>query len=490
MLKEILDALSNSNGSTNDIEALINFYFTLPIKLKSYNELQYEHTHNSNLEQLPSEQIAKNNKLCPRDSLMFNLLFQKMENHLLDTNLKFNHVLLRAKALNELGKTVSLLLPNRNYSEMFSEVIADTDYKNIIEADNIWYPELISRDVLMDEIIIDTIMIPFVPSNTVLDDVLTIAEDVIFVLYPEEVLILEHFTNMSQDDNIMHDSTEFNSNLKINQRGCSSTKTSKFTDLKKYMNNNFRDFKRGFHYTSYSGFLRSLDADDDIEEVSDLDDMNRSINYKIICAEGNIIESSSLEHVILFEKGFYSPIYASKLKKNQEFIVISSETKLKYLEREIESHRNNRLLSNMEYESLIGYIAEWKSALKSVLKEYELKEIYSKLNHDGYRYNYVTIKNWFKGLENDPKKSAINSILNTNTNIGPRDEETIKIFGEIFDLPQLIQNYRFISASMKHFRTNNRIAGRRAMKNIVMDLKQGNLELPKHKVKKITSKEQ
>ncbi|RQD87846.1 hypothetical protein D5R95_03395, partial [Methanosalsum natronophilum] len=372
--------------------------------------------------------------------------------------MKFNHILHRAKYLIDLDKTVSVLLPNKNYSEMFNEVIADTDYYNIIETDNIWYPELISRDVLMDEVMIDTIMIPFVPSNDLLEDVFTIANTVIFVLYPEEMIFLEHFTNISQDDNIMYDSKELNFNPKISQLEGSSNKASNFTDFKKYMNNNFRGSKRGFYYTSYSSFLRNLDADDEVEEVSELDDMNRSINYRISCDDGTIIESSSLEHFILAEKGFYSPIYASKLKKNQEFLVIGAETKLKYLEKEIESHRKNQLLSNMEYESLIGYIAEWKSALKVALNEYELKDIYSKLNQDGNNYNYVTIKNWFKGLEKDPKKSAINSILNTDTNIGPRDEDAIKTFGEVFNLPELIQNYRFISASMKHFRTNNRIA--------------------------------
>jgi len=94
----------------------------------------------------------------------------------------------------------------------------------------------------------------------------------------------------------------------------------------------------------------------------------------------------------------------------------------------------------------------------------------------GLDRNYLTIRNWFDGLLDDPYDSAVIAVIDSHRNIGPKNEDDIKTFGEVFDHEELKKHYREIHSAMKVFRANNQSVGHVAMQKIIRDFNEADIQ--------------
>lgn len=485
---DYLDSLAlEPNSFIEKVEEYGYFYSSLPVPIKYYySYYDYEFGGTKNEPILPSEAFSKIMDVEASKRLAIEYLCKQIEKEVFETNIKFDHLVSLVESCHEKGEQTAILFPNKLFSEAFESALEsiNTEFE-AFENDNFcWYPELLSRELLLDEHIVDCIFIPFVPSGEILIDSSNLASKIILVLYQHEKQILEQSLNKNLDSSVLK-------NLSLISSSSNKQMEPKkpYNNSKNWANSNFK-----INYDTYSRFIKYLEKDDVLEEQVSFEysaavDSNK---YIITSQDGEEFFLHGWQHIILQKPGAlfnnYCWVSLQDVKKNQTIIIVSNELRFDYLQKELS---NNMKEEGGNLNDLVDYVSDWKSALSSVADKHSISEIQNLLKDNGLSRNYVTIRNWFEGLDSDPKESATAAIINPGYNIGPQDRNDIKIFGETFCIQQLVDNYKYISAAMEYFRTSNRRTGRKVMRQILKDVKNENItpSLKTIKIKDIKIKE-
>lgn len=485
-LVNYLQSIEMKDSLVDAIEEFICFYMLLPIPLKYMNSYCYDFDEIKGRLELPSETILKLEGIDNEIKIITKTIFAEIERYLFEENPKFSNFFGIIKFHCQNKEQVSVLLPNKMFADAFSWTVENMGLTLGILDENIWYPELMSREAFIDENKVDCILIPFIPLRETLIDANKLASKLVLVLYESELHMLEQMVGKDLKSSVLENSHHYNS--KIDAKSIILKKH----DSEMYLSYQKRTGKYWGNSDAYNQFLHYLEKDDSLEDskMSEPLVLVDSNNYVFVSENLNQFNLSVWESVILVKKGFYSWIFPSRVEIGHTIIIIPRELRLLYLKKELSSNFLNNSEINRDIGDLVNYIAEWKQALITVSKNYSLPEICETLEKNGLLRTYAAIRNWFEGIDSDPRESAIASIVTTKYNIGPRNSEDIKIFGETFGVKNLISNHKYIEASMKYFRTNHIRAGRKAMHNIIKDIKTGKKEgtLYTIKVKKIIIK--
>lgn len=475
------------NTFIEKVEEYGYFYSSLPVPIKYYySYYDYEFRGPKNEPIIPSEAFSKSMDIEASKRLAIEYLCKQIEKETFEKNMKFDHLVSLAEFCHKNGEQTAILFPNKLFSEAFVWALENinTEFEAFEKYNFCWYPELLSRELLLDEHIVDCIFIPFVPSGEILIDSSNLASKIILVLYQHEKQILEQSLNKNLDSSV------------LNNLSLSSSSSDKQMEPKKPYNHskNWANLNFKINYDTYRRFIRYLEKDDVLEgqvsfEYSAVVDSNK---YIITSQDGEKFSLHGWQHIILQKPGAlfnnYCWVSLQDVKKNQTITIVSNELRFDYLQKELS---NNMKEIGRNLNDLVDYVSDWKSALSSVADKHSISEVQNLLKNNGLSRNYVTIRNWFEGLDSDPKESATAAIINPGYNIGPQDRNDIKIFGETFRIQKLIDNYKYISAAMEYFRTSNRRTGRKVMRQILQDVKNETITQPLKtiKIKDITIKE-
>lgn len=455
------------------------FYSSLSVPIKyyySYYDSEVKGTKNEPI--LPSEAFSKIMEIEASKRLVIEYLCKQIEQKLFDKNIKFDHLVSLVESCHKNGEQTAILFPNKFFSEAFIWALdsINSESETFDKYNFCWYPGLLSRELLLDERTVDCIFIPFVPSGEILIDSSNLASKIILVLYQHEKQILEQSLNKNLDSSVLNYLSLSSPN---SDKQTGSKKPYHFS--KKWAHSNFKT-----NYDTYSRFIRYLEKDDVLEEqvsfeYSGVVDNNK---YIVTSQDGEKFCLHGWQHIILQKPGAlfnnYCWVSLQDVKKNQIITIVSNELRFNYLQKELS---NNMKKINGNLNDLVDYVSDWKSALSSVADKHSISEVQDLLESNGLSRNYVTIRNWFEGLDKDPKESAIAAIINPGYNIGPQDRNDIKIFGETFCIQKLVDNYKYISAAMEYFRTSNRRTGRKVMRQILQDVKNKNIIPPLKTIK-------
>lgn len=445
-----------------------SFYLTIPIPFKYYdyykNEKDIGDVYIPTM--MPSQSAGRIPGITIDDTLVLVSLCSKIEKALEHDNPKFTKIIASIKSNIKEGEQIGLILPNKIIAEAFDWSVFENKMARGFSKDDvkIFYPESLFIEALEDEKSYSKIIIPFVPSSEMLLALYSLAVTVHFILYPHEKGLLNVLVD--EVNNSISDHWKAN-----DDQICFFIDTEKEMLKSDYKNSNIEKIVA----QSYNSFLSYLSEGDPKEgEQSNVYKGTIDSNtYQITSTEGTFYEIRGWEHAVLFNEREtlpyrrYSWISPAAIQKRDKIYLISRDVRLEYLRNEI-SESLKEHSSNIQV--LIDYISEWKKALISTNKVLSYFEIQKKLSKNGLKRNYLTVKNWFDSILDDPDESAINSIIDSNLNIGPKSADDIRIFGETFGINYLKDNYKEIHYAMKVFRVNNQHIGKIAMQRIISDL--------------------
>lgn len=287
------------------------------------------------------------------------------------------------------------------------------------------------------------IVFPFLPNPLSLILSKKFAEQIIFILYPEEISLFEM---MMRDTHIFLEQLSSIFNCEENFR--QQSEYSKYLDL-------FRQHTK----TSLSP-----------PPPPGLDH-----NFYIFTGKDKqIIKIRGEEDVILYRRKFSQPshkylwTHPQTINENDVVIFIPDEIRKEIL---IDFMKKELIEKADEIELYIEYLACWKKGLYHIEQsELSMEDIIYQLKKGGLSKDPMTIRGWFRGIGDDAIKCALNSLINKDMNIGPRNEEDIYKFAHIFDLGRIKDNYLEIFNSMNYFREILRNKGFYVSNKIIHEL--------------------
>lgn len=466
------------------MEAFGYFYTTVPIPLQWYDYYKNDGTNGGfNVGKRPSESVEQIKDLSWNDCLLLKGVCTEMEARMADNNEKYVSLLNTLKQCLNGEKQTALLMPNKLIADAFLWGIEqDQRARPLRESDfSIYYPEKYFTEVLMDEKKFDTIVVPFVPSPEILLTSKNLSKNIQLCLYPqEEELFKAIFEDTAEYANRYKLTVNSSYDLQISPRSSSESRKLPSNSLhKRNLSSEKRIIRRycafgdlEVNQDNYSRFLKIL-ADGDPSESDEIRYANGFIDhnsYECVDTEGNRILLPGHESIILFDEkaqfaySKYRWVYPRYIRKGDTVILVPHDVRIEFLKGEV---MKNMTENYQDLEILIGYVAEWKAALLEVNSKFNFVEIQQKLANNGLERTYVAISKWFEGLYDNPKLCAFMSIIDSKYNIGPKNADDIRKFGETFSLSNLVKNYRTIHAAMATFRSNNQHIGRIAMKQII-----------------------
>ncbi|EHQ34543.1 hypothetical protein Metlim_0404 [Methanoplanus limicola DSM 2279] len=465
------------------IESFGYFYSSIVIPLKYYDYCQYsEDSEDFNLGVPPSESISQNSHIGWHDSLILKGVCQNIEQKLSDTNEKYKFLLKIINDAIRINKKILILLPNKQVSDGFRYCIENEDNAKKMGTSNIsvCYPESFFSDSLMDEKSFDAIIIPFVPSNEILHASINLSDEIVLCIYVSESSLLynnskECHLYMNQFTMNSYYNYEYEQDLESKLKGKTSKSKIVKTDINTHNDYQIQLTNYSPNPDNYSRFLKILALGDPVESDDNKysDTFIDKNKYYLNQNEAENLIIYGHENVILFRENEelnyrrFQWISPRSIQKNDTIICVPNDLRIKFLQNEIYANVSEKL---DDIDLLVSYVSEWKSSLVEVGKKYSFVEVHEKLKKNGLERNYMTISKWFSGLYEDPKKSALVSIIDPKYNIGPMNSEDIKKFGETFEIENLVKNYKTIHAAMATFRTNNQHFGKIAMKKIIQEI--------------------
>lgn len=486
----------NDENTTPLIETFGYFYSSIVIPLKYYDYYQYsENSENFNLGVPPSKSISQNPHIGWHDSLILKGVCQNIEQNLMDTNEKYNFLLKVINDAIEINKNILILLPNKQISDGFQYGIEnEINVKKMGNSNiSVFYPESFFSESLMDEKSFNSIIIPFVPSNEILHASINLSDEIVLCIYENESSLLynkleESYSYENQFTMNSYYNYEYETNLESKFKGKRLKSQIVKTNNRTHNGNQIQLTNYSLNPDNYSKFLKILARGDPIESDKNKysDTFIDKNKYYLNQNEDENLIIYGHENVILFRENEelnykrFQWISPRSIQKNDTIIYVPNDLRIEFLQNEIYANVSEKL---DDIDLLINYVSEWKSSLVEVGKKYSFVEVHEKLKKNGLEKNYLTISKWFSGLYEDPKKSALVSIIDPKYNIGPINSEDIKKFGETFEIENLVKNYKTIHAAMATFRTNNQHFGKIAMKKIIQEIDDPEILSKCHKLK-------
>ncbi len=444
------------------------FYLAAPIPLKLYDYYKNDSTESGTFvpSMLPSVSSTRIPHITAQDAMALQAICIQTETALQEKNPKYNALTSAIRENAQKGLTSAVLLPNQLISRGFHYVLFEAHMaRGITEEDvALYYPESYFLESLAFERVFDETIIPFAPSLETLSALKNISKSLQLILYPQERNYADGLFQKQKKPDSSIDYAHMEITWDFSTAAGDEDRISRDTDIDSLAE------------TGYNRFLSFLSKGDPKtgDHVYDFDGEIDTCHYQIFSdEEGSSVKLRGWENVILFLEGGsinrskYSWIAPRAIQDNDSIIIIPDEIRYEFLKDEIsqsvDKHKD-------DLQVLIDYISLWKAALYNVKEKFHFIAIYKELKKAGIDKNYLTIRNWFGGLHEDPKTSTIIAITDSKYNLGPRDPEDIKRFGEAFNNKKLKENYHEIFAAMKVFRVQNQHIGKITMQKIIQKI--------------------
>lgn len=451
------------------VQGFAFFYMAATIPLKWYDYYKPDDPKNEEFisSMLPSQSASRIPGIGVQQSVILQAMCASLEQELQDENPKYKKITSVIREIVTSGGTAIVLMPNKLVSDAFSWSLFEGKMARGIHSEDVTvtYPESFFIESLFEERKFDAAIIPFVPSSEIILASQNLAKKLNFILYPFERKLLYHTlseANMPQSGQWYIQSTTQKFALvddSDNSRSIANFSLN-VSNIKEYAYNRFLTYlakgdpKEGDSHSRYEGEVDKR-------------------HFTFTATDGLEYNVNGWESVILFneqETAFFRKyvwITPGAVEKKDKVFIVPHQVRYAQFEKELAENLQENI-TNLQ--QLIDYITEWKSALITVRKSYNYAQIHRKLVAANLVRDYVTIRHWFSDLLDDPRDSAISSIIDSKSNIGPKYSEDIKKFGEAFGNETLIAHHEFIHYSMKAIRANNQHMGKTTMNKILMTI--------------------
>lgn len=198
-------------------------------------------------------------------------------------------------------------------------------------------------------------------------------------------------------------------------------------------------------------------------------DSTERVNYDVVTESGEVVQLSSEDRVFVKTNsldGSYRWESPQRLEAGDEIEVIDPS-----VERELwASHLRQTYSDELDGVDALATLELWDDALDETVENRAeqmgrdlddpgvLNAIAEELRDAGCDRNLGTIRGWFRSALDAPSPTEL--ARNPRLTIGPRDVEDVRLVGEAFDRPELVENARRVEAAMQAIRHVNRMEGR------------------------------
>jgi hypothetical protein len=193
------------------------------------------------------------------------------------------------------------------------------------------------------------------------------------------------------------------------------------------------------------------------------------VSYDVVTEDEETVQLSSEDRVFVKTNsldGSYRWESPQRLEAGDEIEVLDSS-----VERELwASHLRETYSDELDGVDALETLELWDDALDETVEDcadrvgrdlYDpevLNTIAKELREAGCERNPGTIRGWFRSALDAPSPAEL--ARNPQLTIGPRDGEDVRLVGDAFDRPELVENARRIEAAMRAIRHVNRMEGR------------------------------
>lgn len=198
-------------------------------------------------------------------------------------------------------------------------------------------------------------------------------------------------------------------------------------------------------------------------------DSTERVNYDVVTEDEETVQLSSEDRVFVKTgslDGSYRWESPQRLEAGDEIEVLDSS-----VERELwASHLRETYSDELDGVDALATLELWDDALDETVEDWAdrmgrdlydpevLNAIAEVLREAGCDRNPGTIRGWFRSALDAPSPTEL--ARNPRLTIGPRDVDDVRLVGEAFDRPELVENARRIEAAMQAIRHVNRMEGR------------------------------
>lgn len=203
-----------------------------------------------------------------------------------------------------------------------------------------------------------------------------------------------------------------------------------------------------------------------------------SWSVQILTDEGTEIIKSS-DHSVLVERSRgsisgsqYVWIQMKDLQPDDNFILIPDRTRERLFSEALESVYGGGL----EGTDLLKGLETWWKSLREIWTEYDdFETIYTLLNQNGIEKSKGAVKDWFEAVRR--ASSPLELPMDPDLRIGPDSADDIRVIGETFGYPTLVEDSVSIERAMQLSRGMNRSKGRELNEWIVSRIKDNDTDL-------------
>jgi hypothetical protein len=161
------------------------------------------------------------------------------------------------------------------------------------------------------------------------------------------------------------------------------------------------------------------------------------------------------------------------LQPNDDFILIPDQVREQLFRQALESMYGDKL----EGSALFDGLGMWWKTLRGIASEYDDPDtVYTLLEQNGIEKSEDAIADWFDAVSTANR--PLDLPMNPDLRIGPDSADDIRIIGETFDYPDLVENARSIERTMELSRGKNRSKGKEINNWIVSRIQDADSELP------------
>lgn len=198
-------------------------------------------------------------------------------------------------------------------------------------------------------------------------------------------------------------------------------------------------------------------------------DSTERVNYDVVTEDGETVQLSSEDRVFVKTTTLdesYRWESPQRLETGDEIEVLDSS-----VEQELWATRLRQTYSDeMGGVDALATLERWDDALDETVEDWAiqmecdlydpevLNAIAEALREAGCNRNLGTIRGWFSSALDAPSPAEL--ARNPRLTIGPRDVDDVRLVGEAFDRPELVENADRIEAAMKAIRRVNQMQGR------------------------------
>jgi hypothetical protein len=160
------------------------------------------------------------------------------------------------------------------------------------------------------------------------------------------------------------------------------------------------------------------------------------------------------------------------LQPDDDFILIPDQTRERLFSEALESVYGGGL----EGTDLLKGLETWWESLREIWTEYEdFETIYTLLSQNGIEKSKGAVKDWFEAVRRASRPLELP--MDPDLRIGPDSADDIRVIGETFGYPTLVEDSVSIERAMQLSRGKNRSKGRELNEWIVSRIQDDDTDL-------------